>query len=80
MGTTALWRLWRGRPQCSRITVGPASTSTSRNGARDETLADCATLELAHVVFEAAIAKNPAGRFMIRSRTRVVERHPEGDW
>ena len=39
-------------------------------GAQYETLADCATLELASVVFEAAIAKKPAGRFMIRSRTR----------
>jgi hypothetical protein len=24
------------------------------------------------------IAENPAGRFMIRSRTRVVQRHPQG--
>jgi hypothetical protein len=44
------------------------------------TLAVCVTLELARVVFEAAIAKKPGGRFMIRSRTRVVKRHPEGDW
>jgi len=29
-----------------------------------ETLAVCVTLELARVVFEAAIAKKPAGRFM----------------
>jgi hypothetical protein len=41
---------------------------------------ECATLELARVVFEAAIAKKLAGRFMIRSRTCIVERHPEGDW
>jgi hypothetical protein len=27
-----------------------------------------------------AIAEKPAGRFMIRSRIRVVKRHPEGDW
>jgi hypothetical protein len=27
-----------------------------------------------------AIAEKPAGRFMIRSRTRAVKRHPEGDW
>jgi hypothetical protein len=52
----------------------------SATGLTYETLADCATLELARVVFETAIAKNPAGRFMIRSRTRVMERHPEGDW
>jgi hypothetical protein len=36
--------------------------------------------ELARVVFAAAIAKKPAGRFMIRNRTRVVKRHPQGDW
>jgi hypothetical protein len=27
-----------------------------------------------------ATAITEAGRFMIRSRTRVVKRHPEGDW
>jgi hypothetical protein len=27
--------------------------------------------------FAAAIAEKPADRFMIRSRTRVVKRHPE---
>jgi hypothetical protein len=30
--------------------------------------------------FKVAIAEKPAGRFMIRSKTRVVKRHPEGDW
>jgi hypothetical protein len=30
--------------------------------------------------FEVAIKDKPAGRFMIRSRTRVVARYPEGDW
>jgi hypothetical protein len=45
-----------------------------------DTLATCCTIELARVVFAAAIAKKPTGRFMIRSRTQVVERHPEGDW
>jgi hypothetical protein len=49
-------------------------------GAELRALAVCVTLELARVAFEAAIAKKPAGRFMIRSRTRVVQRHPEGDW
>jgi len=49
-------------------------------GLHYETLADCATLELARVVFAAAIAKKPAGRFMIRQRIRVVKRHPESDW
>jgi hypothetical protein len=28
----------------------------------------------------AAVAEKPAARFMIRHRTRVVKRHPEGDW
>jgi hypothetical protein len=45
-----------------------------------ETLAICRTLALARAVFEVAIKEKPAGRFMIRSRTRVVKRHPEGDW
>jgi hypothetical protein len=45
-----------------------------------QTLADCATLELARAVFVAAIAKKPTGRFIIRSRTRIEQRHPEGDW
>jgi hypothetical protein len=45
-----------------------------------ETLATCCTVELARVVFAAAIAKKPAGWFMIRSLTRVVQRYPEGDW
>jgi len=52
----------------------------SASGRTYETLADCATLELARVVFEAAIAKKPAGRFMIRNRIHIVQRHPEGDW
>jgi hypothetical protein len=34
----------------------------------------------ARSVFAAAIAEKPAGRFMIRSRIRVVKRHPKGDW
>jgi hypothetical protein len=29
---------------------------------------------------EVAVAEKPAGRFMIRRCTRVVQRHPEGDW
>jgi hypothetical protein len=35
---------------------------------------------LARAVLAAAIAEKPAGRSMIRSRTRVVQRHPQGDW
>jgi hypothetical protein len=46
----------------------------------EETLAICRTLELARAAFAAAIAEKPAGRFMIRQRTRVVKRQPEGDW
>jgi len=45
-----------------------------------ETLAICRSLELARAAFEAAIAEKPAGRFTIRNRTRVVKRHPKGDW
>jgi hypothetical protein len=44
-------------------------------GDRYETLAICRSLALARV-FAAAIGEKPAGRFMIRSRTRVVRRHP----
>jgi hypothetical protein len=42
-----------------------------------ETLAICRALGLARAAFGAAIAGKPAGRFMIRNRTRVVKRHPE---
>jgi hypothetical protein len=42
-------------------------------------LAICRTLELAGVAFAAAIANRPAGRFMIRTRIRVVRRYPQGD-
>jgi hypothetical protein len=38
------------------------------------------SLALARAAFEVAIAEKPAGRFMIRHRIRVVQRHPEGDW
>jgi hypothetical protein len=40
-----------------------------------ETLAICRTHAFARVVFSAALAEKPGGRFMIRSRTRVVQRH-----
>jgi len=49
-------------------------------GDRYETLAICRQLAFARAVFNAAIADKPTGRFMIRGRTRVVKRHPEGDW
>jgi hypothetical protein len=45
-----------------------------------ETLAICRSPELARAVFAAAIAEKPGGRFMIRSRTRVVQRYPKRDW
>jgi hypothetical protein len=49
-------------------------------GDRYETLAICRSLALARAAFTAAIAEKPAGWFMIRQRSRVVKRHPEGDW
>jgi len=49
-------------------------------GQHYETLAICRSLALARAAFKEAIAEKPSGRFMIRSRTRVVKRHPEGDW
>jgi hypothetical protein len=49
-------------------------------GDRYETLAICRQLAHAHAVFKVAIADKPSWRFMIRSRTRVVKWHPEGDW
>ena len=45
-----------------------------------ETLAICRTLAMARAVFEVLIAEKPGGRSMIRTRTRVVVRHREGDW
>ena len=44
-----------------------------------ETLAICRTLALARAAFAAAVEEKPGGRFMIRNRIRVVQRHPEGD-
>jgi hypothetical protein len=38
-----------------------------------ETLSICRSLELARAVLAAAVAEKPAGRFMTRSRTRVVQ-------
>jgi len=63
-----------------KTTGSPASTSTSIEGDRYETLAICRSLALARAAFEVAVEEKPTGRFMIRSRTRVVKRHPEGDW
>ena len=44
------------------------------------TLAICTRIAFANPVFNAAVAEKPSGRFMIRSRTRVVRRWPEGHW
>jgi hypothetical protein len=33
---------------------------------------------LARAAFKVAVEEKPAGRFTIRSRTRVVKRHPGG--
>jgi hypothetical protein len=52
----------------------------SRNGSRATTTRRWRSLALARAAFAAAIGEKPAGRFMIRSRTRVVQRHPEGGW
>ena len=50
-------------------------------GLHYETLTDLpARLALARAAFAAAIADKPACRSTIRQRTRVVKRHPEGDW
>jgi hypothetical protein len=49
-------------------------------GDRYETLAICRKLDLAYAAFEVAVEEKPGGRFMIRSRIRVVKRYPEGDW
>jgi hypothetical protein len=45
-----------------------------------ETLTICRTLELTRAAFAAAITEKLAGWFMIRSSTRVVQRHPKGGW
>jgi hypothetical protein len=49
-------------------------------GQNYETLAICRSLALARAALAVAIEEKPGGRFMIRNRTRVVKRHPEGDW
>jgi hypothetical protein len=47
-------------------------------GLHYETLAICRQLAFARAMFKVAIEEKPSGRFMIRSRTRVVKRHPKG--
>jgi hypothetical protein len=45
-----------------------------------EPLVICRTLALARAVFAVAIEENRPSRFMIRSRTRVVQRYQRGNW
>jgi hypothetical protein len=52
----------------------------SATGLSYETLAICRSLEMARAAFGAAVAEKPTSRFLIRNRTRVVKRHPKGDW
>ena len=67
-----------------RVDHCPALTSTfeerDAKGESYETLAIGRTLALARAAFTVAITEKPRGRFMIRSRTRLVPRHPQGDW
>jgi hypothetical protein len=56
------------------MTTGCRALISSAKGQTYETQAICRTLALARAAFAAAIAEKPAGRFMIRSHTRVVKR------
>jgi hypothetical protein len=49
-------------------------------GQNYETAAIRHSLELARAVFKVAVAEKPRGRFTIGSRTRLLRRHPVGDW
>jgi hypothetical protein len=49
-------------------------------GLHYETLAICRSLALARAAFAVEVEEKPAGRFMIRNRTRVVQRHPKSEW
>ena len=79
------WRRWRRSTSTSSATAmssisKPASPEWDAKGLHYETLAICRSLALARAVLAAAIAEKPAGRVMIRSRTRALKRYPEGDW
>jgi hypothetical protein len=52
----------------------PGNVEEWFEGDRYDTLAICRSLALARATFEVAIAEKPGSRFMIRSRTRVVQR------
>jgi hypothetical protein len=42
--------------------------------------ADSVRLKRAEQTMVVPVEEKLSGRFMIRSRTRVVQRHPKGDW
>jgi len=72
-----------GERRACRRTPGPGFNFNIEEwieGDRYETLAICRTLALALASFSAAVAEKSAGRFTVRSTTRVVKRHPEGNW
>jgi len=86
-------RLWKGVPSALQSPPTPAAVQDhwlhgfnfnveewDAAGLLYETLAICRQLAHARAVFKEAVAEKPSGCFMIRSRTRVVKRHPEGDW
>ena len=58
----------------------PQREEWDAEGQTYETLAICRTLAQARAVLDVVTAEKPAGRVLIRSRTRVVQRHPQGDW
>ncbi len=51
-----------------------------RVGLTNERLAIWRTLAMARAIFAVAIQEQPTGRLMIRSRTQVVKRQPDGAW
>jgi hypothetical protein len=57
--------------QCGRVACRGADLRDAGDAARSNWLAPCSRLRS---------RRSQPGRFMIRSRTRVVQRHPEGDW
>ena len=68
------------RSQIRTTECYPPAREWDAEGLHYETLAICRSLALARAALVAALAEKPAGRFTIRSRMRVMKRHPEGDW
>jgi hypothetical protein len=67
----------------TKISQRPKTMTTRRYvklSTADSVWCGCRTLALAHAAFEVAVEEKPIGPLMIQSRTRVVKRHPEGDW